>query len=120
MKKYIAILLLTILLSACAAPQTTNATSQKLNWSAPNKYSKLQLIDPSEVKSKPIIQFEPNTPPQIADKQEQDPIPNINPPTQLACKKCNSNDSLEAASGRYGYYVKCNVCDTNTTMKKKL
>jgi ribosomal protein S27E len=35
----------------------------------------------------------------------------------LACKKCNNTENLQAAWGKYGYYVKCPVCGANTAMK---
>lgn len=34
---------------------------------------------------------------------------------QAACRHCGSNN-LEARSGRYGYYWKCDSCDENTSM----
>jgi hypothetical protein len=37
---------------------------------------------------------------------------------KLACKKCNATDTLQAAWGKFGYYVKCSVCETNTAMKR--
>lgn len=36
-------------------------------------------------------------------------------PSGAACKKCSGTD-LTANWGKYGYYWKCNNCDTNTTM----
>jgi hypothetical protein len=36
---------------------------------------------------------------------------------RLACKKCHNTESLQAAWGKYGYYVKCPVCEANTAMK---
>lgn len=35
----------------------------------------------------------------------------------LQCKGCGSVNTLEAHSGRYGYYVTCSKCNTNTPMK---
>jgi hypothetical protein len=35
----------------------------------------------------------------------------------LSCKKCNNTVNLQAAWGKYGYYVKCPICETNTAMK---
>jgi len=35
----------------------------------------------------------------------------------LACKKCNNSENLQAAWGKFGYYVKCPTCETNTAMK---
>ena len=36
----------------------------------------------------------------------------------LACKKCNNIEGLQGAWGKFGYYVKCSSCNTNTAMKQ--
>ncbi|MBY5922069.1 nuclease-related domain-containing protein [Ferrimonas balearica] len=36
----------------------------------------------------------------------------------IACKKCGETQALSGNWGRYGYYVKCCNCDTNTAMKQ--
>lgn len=36
---------------------------------------------------------------------------------KLACKKCNNSETLQAMSGKFGYYVKCPTCESNTSMK---
>jgi len=36
---------------------------------------------------------------------------------KLACKKCNNTEQLQAAWGKFGYYVQCPSCNTNTAMK---
>lgn len=36
---------------------------------------------------------------------------------KVECKKCHSSDNLTANYGRYGYYVACNDCSCNTSMK---
>lgn len=38
--------------------------------------------------------------------------------TKLVCKKCNATDTLQAVWGKFGYYVKCSACETNTAMKR--
>ncbi|WP_354625761.1 nuclease-related domain-containing protein [Psychromonas sp. MME2] len=35
----------------------------------------------------------------------------------LSCKKCHAIDNLQPAWGKFGYYVKCCACETNTAMK---
>ncbi|WP_434339582.1 nuclease-related domain-containing protein [Motilimonas cestriensis] len=35
----------------------------------------------------------------------------------VKCKKCGATSQLTAAYGKYGYYVICGVCETNTAMK---
>ncbi|MGB5445389.1 MAG: NERD domain-containing protein [Psychromonas sp.] len=60
-----------------------------------------------------------------ADTNQNDAIttfPSISPETQpitqkLACKKCNNTEQLQGAWGKFGYYVKCPSCNTNTAMK---
>jgi hypothetical protein len=37
--------------------------------------------------------------------------------TILKCKKCNEKSNYTAQQGRYGYYINCNECNTNTAMK---
>lgn len=46
--------------------------------------------------------------------QEQ---PNIANKINLKCKQCNNQTTLKPRSGRYGYFVTCGECDTNTPMK---
>ena len=36
---------------------------------------------------------------------------------RVKCKSCGSSAQLTAAYGKYGYYVICGVCETNTAMK---
>jgi hypothetical protein len=36
---------------------------------------------------------------------------------RLTCKKCHNSENLQSAWGKYGYYVKCPACETNTAMK---
>jgi transcription elongation factor Elf1 len=35
----------------------------------------------------------------------------------LKCKKCNDVSNFTAEYGRYGYFINCKTCDTNTSMK---
>ncbi|WP_160062502.1 nuclease-related domain-containing protein [Psychromonas sp. L1A2] len=35
----------------------------------------------------------------------------------LKCKRCGETSDYSALSGRYGYYIKCRKCETNTAMK---
>ena len=46
--------------------------------------------------------------------QEQ---PNVANEINLQCKQCNNKTTLKPRSGRYGYFVTCGECDTNTPMK---
>jgi transcription elongation factor Elf1 len=35
----------------------------------------------------------------------------------LQCKSCGEKSDYSAQHGRYGYFIKCNKCETNTAMK---
>jgi len=35
----------------------------------------------------------------------------------LQCKSCGEKSDYSAQNGRYGYFIKCNKCETNTAMK---
>jgi transcription elongation factor Elf1 len=35
----------------------------------------------------------------------------------LQCKSCGEKSDYSAQQGRYGYFIKCNKCETNTAMK---
>lgn len=55
------------------------------------------------------------TPTSIApEAQEQTHVINE---VNLQCKQCSNSNTLKARSGRYGYFVTCAECDTNTPMK---
>jgi len=36
---------------------------------------------------------------------------------KIQCKKCSEAIQLTASWGKFGYYVKCEICETNTSMK---
>jgi len=42
---------------------------------------------------------------------------NTNVDSILKCKSCGEKSDYLAQHGRYGYFIKCNKCDTNTAMK---
>ena len=60
-----------------------------------------------EVESKPLPDAGPT------------PLPSNEPSTSsnLACKKCGETKELQGCYGKYGYYVKCDACGTNTSMR---
>ncbi len=37
--------------------------------------------------------------------------------SRLRCRSCNGSTALEGRYGKFGYYVKCRACGTNTSMK---
>ncbi len=43
--------------------------------------------------------------------------PTKRPVAGISCRKCSMSDSLTGAAGKFGYYVKCGHCQTNTPMK---
>jgi len=36
---------------------------------------------------------------------------------KLACKSCSNVNGLKPLSGRYGYFIKCPLCQSNTALK---
>lgn len=44
-------------------------------------------------------------------------VPLITEKSRMKCKRCGEPSDYTAQSGRYGYYIKCNKCSTNTAMK---
>jgi hypothetical protein len=52
------------------------------------------------------------------DKQEVAPVKlKANIDAALQCKSCGEKFDYTAQQGRYGYFIKCNKCETNTAMK---
>lgn len=45
------------------------------------------------------------------------PSDNRNIDSVLQCKSCGEKADYTTESGRYGYYIRCNKCKTNTSMK---
>lgn len=43
--------------------------------------------------------------------------PELTKVTNLKCKKCGEESNYTAQHGRYGYFINCGECNTNTTMK---
>jgi len=43
--------------------------------------------------------------------------PNVMTDAVLQCKSCGEKSDYTAQYGRYGYFIKCNKCETNTAMK---
>lgn len=74
-----------------------------------------------------LISYQQSTSPQETPKatpQKKAPAETVkqttssgNSPIEIACKKCGKKDSLSAQYGRYGYYVQCQSCSTNTSLK---
>ena len=50
-------------------------------------------------------------------KTQSTPISSSEPKSILKCKKCNESSNYTAQHGRYGYFINCNECKTNTSMK---
>ncbi len=53
-------------------------------------------------------------------KQEVAPTPvkvEASADSILQCKSCGEKSDYSAQHGRYGYFIKCNKCETNTSMK---
>jgi hypothetical protein len=50
-------------------------------------------------------------------KKESKAVQKIQKEGILKCKKCNDVSNFTAEYGRYGYFINCKTCDTNTSMK---
>ncbi|USD36552.1 NERD domain-containing protein [Ferrimonas sp. SCSIO 43195] len=68
--------------------------------------------------SEPTPKYEASPQEQKVPTVEQtEPNQNHSPSEGIACKKCGERDNLTGAWGKYGYYVSCQSCTTNTSMK---
>jgi hypothetical protein len=63
------------------------------------------LINNAKLKSKKV------------QKIKQETIKPIKSHSILKCKKCNESENFTSQYGRYGYFINCNECNTNTSMK---
>ena len=52
-----------------------------------------------------------------SQKPQSTTISSSEPKSILKCKKCNESSNYTAQHGRYGYFINCNECKTNTSMK---
>ncbi|WP_051298450.1 nuclease-related domain-containing protein [Marinobacterium litorale] len=46
------------------------------------------------------------------------PVAEPAPSAQISCKKCGEAQRLTGSYGKYGYYVKCEACGANTSMRQ--
>lgn len=94
----------------------------------PSVSEQAQQITPESAEVKPTQtpqaetnseRVETNRSEYIVTKEQTTPTPEtaIDIP-KLTCKKCNNSESLQAMWGKFGYYVKCPECGTNTAMKR--
>ncbi len=63
----------------------------------------------------PAPHFSASPTPDVASLETE---PTAQRQSLLACKQCGEANSLTGMYGQYGYYVKCGVCSTNTSMKQ--
>ena len=73
---------------------------------APTLHAEISSDRVETNKSEYIVTKEETPPPETA----------INFP-KLTCKRCGNTEQLQAKWGKFGYYVKCPNCGTNTAMK---
>jgi len=65
-----------------------------------------------------MAQLDVNKRVERVDKQEVAPVKlKANIDAALQCKSCGEKSDYTAQHGRYGYFIKCNKCETNTAMK---
>ena len=72
----------------------------------------------AQVNNKSVIQQQVNEP-KVAFETPKDITDKIEKATEsvLQCKLCGEKSNYAAQYGRFGYFIKCNKCETNTTMK---
>ncbi|MDL2191367.1 NERD domain-containing protein [Cobetia sp. LC6] len=46
-------------------------------------------------------------------------VPQVPQAVRVQCQKCQEKDALLGRYGPYGYYVKCQVCNANTSLKQR-
>jgi hypothetical protein len=61
--------------------------------------------------SKPIIEVQDNP-------LDSNPTEKAQKTVSISCKKCSASTGLTPAYGKFGYYVSCGNCKTNTSMKQ--
>ena len=71
------------------------------------------LISQTQIKPEKLKQKVP----MIEEVIEEKYVSTVNIKSRLKCKECGESADYAALSGRYGYYIKCNKCTTNTAMK---
>ena len=72
----------------------------------------------AQVNNKPTVQQQVNEP-NAAFEISTDKIAKVNKVTDsvLQCKSCGEKSDYAAQYGRFGYFIKCNKCNTNSSMK---
>ncbi|MBU1620582.1 MAG: NERD domain-containing protein [Gammaproteobacteria bacterium] len=91
----------------------------------PEEQDVVQAIKPSPVKDRKVVDTQTVSVWQVAEK----PLPATNQAVKAAatntaqlvnglCKHCQTWDQLSVHAGRYGYYLKCHMCQKNTALKQ--
>ncbi|TCK02952.1 nuclease-related domain-containing protein [Marinobacterium mangrovicola] len=75
-----------------------------------------QTASAPELRKTPSAPEEPNAP-EPAEPVQPAPVVDSNASRHLKCKKCGEANRLTGCYGKYGYYVKCDLCGTNTSMR---
>ena len=91
------------------------------------------ISEPAPLPQATPVQGKPIQPQQTLIRTQSEPSPNVSlnplpgdpkqktspqtPPFSFACKKCGETKNLHGQYGKFGYYVRCGLCDTNTSMK---
>ncbi|MBU2877714.1 nuclease-related domain-containing protein [Aliiglaciecola lipolytica] len=75
-----------------------------------NKDELKSICDFLVQKSKPV-------PKKVEKSETNSNLGGITQKPLIRCKNCDESKDLTPQHGRYGYFVKCNKCDTNTSMK---
>lgn len=69
-----------------------------------------------ELSEEPSV-VEETKPTAPAEPIDPTPVVESKAPHHLTCKKCGETTRLTGCYGKYGYYVKCDECGTNTSMR---
>lgn len=87
-------------------PQTTPVQAKPTAKALPQQTKIRTQLEPA-----PIEDSNP-----MPGKMEQK-IPSSTTATAFACKKCGETSDLHGQYGKFGYYVRCGSCGSNTSMK---
>lgn len=79
------------------------------------------LLSRHESRTSQQVTVPPEKKPRPAAKKEKQELKDTKKPQSKAtprtvCRHCDEKSNLSAASGRWGYFVKCGVCEKNTAM----
>ncbi|WP_018871063.1 nuclease-related domain-containing protein [Thioalkalivibrio sp. ALgr3] len=100
----------------------TGATAAEVREAPASAEPAPQAAPEAEPESRPAPQPEAQPQPQQAQAETTDSQPAASSAAAtdgaVACKNCGELQNLNGMYGKYGYYVRCGACGTNTSMKR--